>query len=120
MPIKCPQRPNRASQRARQADEQWQRDRARERAERARQEQERIRREWERAQERARQQRQQNYYTSTPPMTDANKALALELVNAGYRALSRKHHPDAGGSHEQMVAVNKICDILRIMINGRR
>jgi hypothetical protein len=25
-----------------------------------------------------------------------------EIISAGYRALATKHHPDMGGSHEQM------------------
>jgi hypothetical protein len=92
---------------------------------RRRQEQERARREWARAQERAREYareraRQQRHATSRATLSGANQAIALELVNIGYRAMSRKHHPDLGGSHEQMVAINQVCDYLRLMIsNGK-
>jgi hypothetical protein len=33
-----------------------------------------------------------------------------ELVNAGYRALVTKYHPDTGGSHDEMVRLNKLRD----------
>lgn len=36
-----------------------------------------------------------------PEIADA----AGELIHAGYRALARRAHPDTGGSHEAMLAV---------------
>lgn len=33
---------------------------------------------------------------------EALKEVALEIVKAGYRELSKKHHPDVGGSTEEM------------------
>ena len=39
--------------------------------------------------------------------------MAQEIVSAGYRALSRRHHPDAGGSHEKMLLVNRAAAHLR-------
>jgi hypothetical protein len=38
---------------------------------------------------------------------------AIELITVGYRSLSRKHHPDAGGDHEKMLLVNQAADWLR-------
>jgi hypothetical protein len=34
-------------------------------------------------------------------------------IEAVYRAATKVHHPDAGGSHEGMVAVNRAVEILR-------
>jgi hypothetical protein len=31
----------------------------------------------------------------------------LELIEAGYKALAKKHHPDAGGSDKAMTEVNE-------------
>lgn len=36
-----------------------------------------------------------------------------EIVEAGYRAMARRLHPDVGGTHEQMVALNAAADALR-------
>jgi len=50
-------------------------------------------------------------------------ALALDLVEAGRRALARKHHPDAGGDGQTMSAVNVTADWLgehlRSTLRGR-
>jgi hypothetical protein len=35
-----------------------------------------------------------------------------DIVRAGYRALAQKHHPDTGGSTEQMVRLNRARDKL--------
>jgi hypothetical protein len=112
MPIKCPVRPRRGPTRDERAREQARRERLRreyEQQERMRQEQ--ARRAWERARQSA---------ASRQSISAADQVIALELVNAGYRLLSRKHHPDLGGSHEQMVAINKVCDVLRNMITGKK
>jgi hypothetical protein len=39
--------------------------------------------------------------------------VAHELVTLGYRALTRRHHPDAGGDHRTMVLVNTAVAWLR-------
>ena len=31
----------------------------------------------------------------------------LEKIQSAYRKLAKKHHPDRGGSHEAMVALNE-------------
>ena len=36
-----------------------------------------------------------------------------ELVGAGVRSLSKKYHPDVGGDHHRMAAVNQAADWLR-------
>jgi len=36
-----------------------------------------------------------------------------ELVAAAYRALARRHHPDAGGDHESMLRITAAFDALR-------
>ena len=40
----------------------------------------------------------------------------LDVVNAGYRSLAMKYHPDHGGKHEQMQALNASVEALRKMI----
>lgn len=37
----------------------------------------------------------------------------LEVAEAAYRALSRKAHPDAGGNHERMKALNLAIEAIR-------
>ena len=44
------------------------------------------------------------------------QVMAQEIVSAGYRALSRRHHPDAGGSHEKMLLVNRAAKHLREVV----
>jgi len=41
-----------------------------------------------------------------PPCPDLS--LAAELVGAGYRALARQHHPDAGGSHHAFLHLGEV------------
>lgn len=36
-----------------------------------------------------------------------------QLVEAAYRCLARLHHPDAGGDHEQMQALNQAVETIR-------
>lgn len=44
--------------------------------------------------------------------------LADEIIGAGLRNLSRRHHPDAaGGSHEKMVALNAAAEWLRRVVH---
>ena len=42
-----------------------------------------------------------------------NPAIIDELVSAGLRTLSKKFHPDVGGSHERMQAINAAADWVR-------
>ena len=44
-----------------------------------------------------------------PEIADA----ANELIHAGYRALARRAHPDTGGTHDGMIAVQSARDWLR-------
>lgn len=49
-----------------------------------------------------------------PPLNRCpNPDVAYEIISTGLRYLARKHHPDAGGDHETMVALNNCCDWLR-------
>jgi hypothetical protein len=36
-----------------------------------------------------------------------------EIITAGVRWLSKRHHPDAGGSEDKMAAINAAADALR-------
>jgi hypothetical protein len=36
-----------------------------------------------------------------------------EIVAAGYRALAKERHPDAGGSHESMAELNRAAEALK-------
>jgi hypothetical protein len=44
---------------------------------------------------------------------DANLSMAERLLKAGYRDLMKKHHPDAGGSHESCLEVQAAYDLLQ-------
>ena len=54
-----------------------------------------------------------------PPLDAAYRALFLQpcappwAVTAVYRAAAKELHPDAGGSHDRMVAVNRAVETLR-------
>jgi hypothetical protein len=39
--------------------------------------------------------------------------LILIFVNAGYKALAKKRHPDAGGTHEGMAELNRAAEALK-------
>lgn len=43
----------------------------------------------------------------SPPPPPPQTPLALPIVNEWYRRLAREFHPDLGGSHEAMKAVNR-------------
>jgi len=47
------------------------------------------------------------------PISVAIRKMAGEVVEAGYRSLSKKHHPDCGGEHQAMVNLNQAVDWLR-------
>jgi len=84
-----------------------------ERERRRREQEERERRYWEQARAR------HSYQTRATAMGAEDREMALEVINAGYRVLSRKHHPDAGGTHDKMVVVNRVCDQLRLLVASR-
>jgi hypothetical protein len=52
-------------------------------------------------------------------LTCPEPRVARELVGAGLRSLARRYHPDAGGSHEDMIRVTACADWLRGVIDGR-
>ena len=59
---------------------------------------------------------------STPgsaSLTCPEPRVARELVGAGLRSVSRRYHPDAGGTHADMIAVTAAADWLRAVIEGR-
>lgn len=45
-------------------------------------------------------------------------ASMLEVVNAGYKTLAMKYHPDKGGTNEQMKSLNNSVECLRRMLKG--
>jgi Putative quorum-sensing-regulated virulence factor len=42
----------------------------------------------------------------------AMRQTAVDIVRAGYRALTLRRHPDHGGHHDQMVELTKVRDTL--------
>lgn len=44
--------------------------------------------------------------------------IANELITLGYRALTRRYHPDTGGDHQSMVLVNTAATWLRDAVRG--
>lgn len=44
---------------------------------------------------------------------DAQRALALQLIDIGYKVLARELHPDKGGSREAMARLNAVRDRLK-------
>lgn len=65
-------------------------------------------------------QRREHHEPPPPPSTTVVPAeirpTAEELIAAGLRALTRKHHPDLGGSHDGMVRVNLTAETLRRVV----
>lgn len=54
---------------------------------------------------------------SVPPWEEKDEPpwsvkLAKELVEAGFKALCKKYHPDKGGTHEDFIKLQSIRDIL--------
>jgi hypothetical protein len=45
---------------------------------------------------------------------DAERKLMREMVNAGYKAMAMKHHPDRGGSKDEMTRLNRARDRLKV------
>jgi hypothetical protein len=104
-------------------------ERKRKAAERRKAERERMRQQ-RRAYEEARRAREEYYWSrfaggsnggsSSPRIAMADQALALEIINAGYRILSLRNHPDHGGSHDKMVEINRVGDALRALAGGKK
>ena|SRR5215472_303463 len=72
--------------------------------------------------ERRAAERQARKQAQEPPRTGRNQlpdiSVVEELIDIGYHGLVRKHHPDAGGSHERMVAINAAVEWLREKLRG--
>ena len=51
-----------------------------------------------------------------PPKTPVNWGIAEEIVEAGFKTLAKRHHPDSGGDLEKMKAVNVAADWLRAQL----
>jgi hypothetical protein len=49
-----------------------------------------------------------------------HREIAEDLVNAGYRALVTKYHPDHGGSKDGMARLNRVRDELKQIAQTRR
>lgn len=49
-----------------------------------------------------------------------HRDLAEELIDAGYRALATKLHPDRGGSKDAMARLNRVRDELKVIAQTRR
>jgi hypothetical protein len=56
--------------------------------------------------------------TALVPLPRDAVPVADELVTAGYRALTRQHHPDAGGDHRTMTLVNTAVAWLRRQVRS--
>jgi hypothetical protein len=52
-------------------------------------------------------------YSQEQSEPDVDVSLIDELVSAGLRTLSKKYHPDLGGDHDLMVALNNCAEWLR-------
>jgi hypothetical protein len=50
--------------------------------------------------------------------TTCDPEAAEELIGAGLHVLARRYHPDAGGDHQRMVAINNAADWLRLQARG--
>ncbi len=53
-----------------------------------------------------------NRFTTTSPVSEDERNITHELVQAGYKSLSRKYHPDIGGSHDSFILLGKVKDKL--------
>jgi Protein of unknown function (DUF3102) len=56
---------------------------------------------------------------SSDATTPERAALAVEMLNLGFKQLAMKTHPDVGGSHEQMAAMAAARDWAIRVIEGR-
>lgn len=60
------------------------------------------------------QTQQQQQQTQAGPAADVEAA-----ISRWYSEMARKYHPDRGGSHEQMMAINDAADRLRRILKGQ-
>jgi hypothetical protein len=60
-----------------------------------------------------RRQRRSSRSLRRPFLSKEQKQEAQRVINAGYRALAAKLHPDAGGSPEEMTRLNQVRDRLK-------
>lgn len=60
---------------------------------------------------RAREQRARHHHHDARRCPSPD--LVEELIGVGFRALARRYHPDAGGTHEQMISLTAAVDWLR-------
>jgi len=44
---------------------------------------------------------------------EARRTLALQMIDAGYKALASKLHPDKGGSPEAVMRLNQVRDLVK-------
>jgi hypothetical protein len=45
-------------------------------------------------------------------LPESLKEIALAIIDQGYKQMAKRCHPDVGGSHEQMVTLAKVRDIM--------
>jgi len=48
-----------------------------------------------------------------PTQTTTNGVTVEQIIRAWHRAMTKKYHPDRGGTHEQMLVVNEGAELLR-------
>ena len=63
-------------------------------------------------------QNEDAYLKAKSTTSPEDRQVAEEMVHAGYLRLSKTAHPDTGGSHEQMIRLEKIKQQLLTMIQG--
>ncbi|GEM_PF-4020295 len=49
-----------------------------------------------------------------------SKSMAEEIIKAGYRQLTKKFHPDAGGSHDEMIVLKVTAEHLQASLDGTK
>jgi hypothetical protein len=52
-------------------------------------------------------------YSRADAFTSGEATLLRQILEAGYRTLSLRMHPDCGGSHESMLRLNQLMNKLR-------
>ena len=57
--------------------------------------------------------KQRQHYQRLPIVPEELRPICQDIVDRGYRLLSKQTHPDSGGSHDSMVLVNKAIEFLR-------
>ena|ERR1041385_4120260 len=58
---------------------------------------------------------QSSRHTALP---ERARSLAAEVVELGFYAAARKHHPDMGGDHEDMVLLTQVREVLREIVGA--